>query len=69
MKTQVTLQKMESDRKILWESDSEFLLEYQKAVLLALKEAGTLDEQQYCHAQERLKDQCLTFAKKKVKMW
>lgn len=66
MENLALLQKIEYDRKIGWESDSEFLFEYQRAVLLALKENGTLNEMQYRYAENNLKMQCRTFAKKKT---
>ena len=47
MEDAAVLQTIENDREIRWDSDSEFLFEYQKAMLLALKELGTLDEMQY----------------------
>ena len=51
------LQKITNDRKITPELDSEFLFEYQKSLLLALKELGTLDEMQYRYAEQKLKTQ------------
>ena len=36
MEKQAVLQTIENDRKILWDTDWEFLYEYQKAMLLAL---------------------------------
>lgn len=66
MQNQAILQKIESDRKIVWETDCEFLFEYQRAVLLALKETGTLNEMQYRCAEKRLKNQCRIFAGKKA---
>lgn len=57
MKNSPLLQKIEHNHKICWESDCEFLFEYQRAVLLALKETGTLNEMQYRHAEECLKNQ------------
>lgn len=66
MEDQAILQKIEYDRKIVWESDSEFLFEYQRAVLLALKEIGTLNEMQYRYAENVLKNQRRTFVKRKI---
>lgn len=66
MEDQAILQKIEYDRKIVWESDSEFLFEYQRAVLLALKEIGTLNEMQYRYAENELKNQRHTFVKRKI---
>ena len=50
----IKLERIESERKITCESDSEFLHEYQKAVLLALLESGRLTEMQYRYAEEKL---------------
>lgn len=66
MEEQAILQKIEYDRKIVRESDSEFLFEYQRAVLLALKEVGTLNETQYRYAENGLKNQRSTFVKRKI---
>ena len=66
MEDAAVLQTIENDREILWDSDSEFLFEYQKAMLLALKELGTLDEMQYRYAEAALKEQLRTFVKKKL---
>lgn len=66
MQDTAVLQTIENDRKIVWDSDGEFLFEYQKAMLLALKELGTLDEMQYRYAEQVLKEQLHTFVKKKL---
>ena len=66
MEDQAILQKIEYDHKIVRESDSEFLFEYQRAVLLALKEIGTLNEMQYRYAENGLKNQYRTFVKRKI---
>ena len=66
MEDAAVLQTIENDREIRWDSDSEFLFEYQKAMLLALKELGTLDEMQYRYAEATLKEQLRTFVKKKL---
>ena len=66
MEDAAVLQTIENDREIRWDSDSEFLFEYQKAMLLALKELGTLDEMQYRYAEAALKEQLRTFVKKKL---
>lgn len=57
MDDKAVLQKIENNREIIWDLDSEFLFEYQKAMLLALKELGTLDEIQYRYAEQTLKEQ------------
>ena len=66
MKEHAILQTIENDRKITMESDRDFLFEYQKAMLLALKEHGTLDDVQYKYAEQLLKEQFRTFEKKKL---
>ena len=57
MRDRAVLQFIENDRRITGEQDSAFLYLYQNAVLLALKEAGTLTEAQYRYAEEKLKEQ------------
>ena len=57
MEKQAVLQTIENDRKILWDTDWEFLYEYQKAMLLALKECEILDDIQYRQAEQVLKQQ------------
>ena len=54
---EVTLKAIENDHKITRKTDSEFLYEFQKAVLLALLEEGTLTEMQYRYAEEKLRKQ------------
>lgn len=66
MEDKAVLQSIENNREIIWDSDSEFLFEYQKAMLLALKELGTLDEMQYRYAEATLKDQRRQYVKKKL---
>ena len=66
MEDKAVLQTIENNREIIWDSDSEFLFEYQKAMLLALKELGTLDEMQYRYAEAALKEQRRKYAKKKL---
>ena len=66
MQDTAVLQTIENDRKIVWDSDGEFLFEYQKAMLLALKELGTLDEMQYRYAEATLKEQRKDFVRKKL---
>lgn len=57
MKDVAVLQSIENNREIIWDTDCEFLFEYQKAMLLALKELGTLNEVQYRYAEQTLKFQ------------
>lgn len=63
MKERAVLQSIENDRSIAWESDGKFLFEYQRAVLLALKEEEYLTQMQYQNAEQKLKEQCYTFIK------
>ncbi len=57
MGERASLVRIEHDRKITKEADSRFLFEYQRAILLALKADGLLDESQYHAAEERLRRQ------------
>ena len=52
-----TLKAIENDRRITRKTDAEFLYAFQKAVLLALLEDGTLTEMQYRFAEEKLRRQ------------
>ena len=54
---EVTLKAIENDHSITRKTDPEFLYEFQKAVLLALLEDGTLTEMQYRYAEEKLRRQ------------
>ena len=65
MENVAVLQTIENNREIIWDSDSEFLFAYQKAMLLALKELGTLDEMQYRYAEAALKEQRRKFGCRK----
>ena len=53
MREQAVLKSVENDRSITEEQDAEFFDLMQKAVLLALKEAGRLNEMQYRYAEEK----------------
>ena len=57
MQDRAVLRSVEQDRRITNEQDHEFLYAYQRAVLLALKEAGQLNETQYRYAEGKLKEQ------------
>ena len=57
MAEQARLLDIENDREITKETDSQFLFEYQRAVLLTLKDKGVLNEMQYRYAEEKLKKQ------------
>lgn len=54
---EVTLKDIENNHRITRKTDSEFLYEFQKAVLLALLEDGTLTEMQYRFAEKKLRRQ------------
>lgn len=66
MENTAVLQTIENDREIGWDLDREFLFAYQKAMLLALMELGTLDEMKYRHAEAVLKEQLRSFVKKNL---
>ena len=53
----ITLLSIENDHSITRKTDPEFLYVFQKAVLLALLEDGTLTEMQYRYAEEKLRRQ------------
>lgn len=55
MRNQSRLVEIENDREITKETDSRFLFEYQRAVLLTLRDKGALNEAQYRCAEEKLK--------------
>ena len=61
MAEQARLLDIENDREITKETDSQFLFEYQRAVLLTLKDKGVLNEMQYQYAEEKLKRQLKQF--------
>ena len=60
MRKRARLAGVEHGRKITKETDGQFLFEYQRAVLLALKDSGVLDEAQYRYGAEKLKNQLQT---------
>lgn len=57
MEEKARLVKIEHDHRITKETDSRFLFELQRAILLSLKEGGALNETQYRYAEEKLKAQ------------
>ena len=61
MAEQARLLDIENDRAITKETDSQFLFEYQRAVLLTLKDKGVLNEMQYRYVEEKLKKQLEQF--------
>ena len=54
---EITLKAIENDHGITRKTDPEFLYTFQKAVLLALLEDGTLTEMQYRFAEKKLRRQ------------
>ena len=64
MKERAHLVGIEHDHRITKETDSQFLFEYQRAILLSLKDSGALDEAQYRYAEEKLKAQLRAYIKK-----
>ena len=54
---EIIRESIENDHRITRKTDSEFLYAFQKAVLLALLEGGTLTEMQYRYAEEKLRKQ------------
>lgn len=61
MREWARLSAIENNHEITKKTDSQFLFEYQRAVLLALKETGGLTEGQYRCAEERLRQQLQTY--------
>ena len=57
MEERARLVRVEHDRRITKEMDSQFLFEYQRAILLSLKDSGALDEAQYRYAEGKLENQ------------
>lgn len=60
------LQRIDKDHPITKETDYEFLYHLQNALLLALRERGTLNATQYRYAEEKLKQQRQNRARKLV---
>lgn len=63
MAEQARLIWIEDDREVTRKNDSQFLFEYQRAILLALRDKGVLNETQYLYAEKGLRNQ-LTEVKK-----
>ena len=57
VREQAGLIRIENDHRVTKETDNQFLFEYQRAVLLALKAKVVLNEMQYRYAEEKLTDQ------------
>ena len=66
MRERVRLAGIEYGRRIAKEKDGQFLFEYQRAVLLALKDSGVLDEVQYRYAEEKLKNQLRAYIRNQI---
>ena len=66
MKEQARLVGIEHDHKITKKTDSQFLFDYQKAILLSLKDDGMLDEAQYRYAEGKLKNQLRAYIRKQT---
>lgn len=66
-KQYASLERVEHNRRITWETDGPFLYRLQVGLLLALKEQGRLSEMQYRHAQDRLDRQRRAWLKKQQK--
>ena len=58
------LQRIDGERKVTKETDYEFLYQLQYALLLALKESGTMNIVQFQMAEERLREQRRNRARK-----
>ena len=67
MQDRAVLRSVEQDRRITEEQDAEFLFACQRALLLALKEAGRLSETQYRYAEEKLKAQQIAATRRSKK--
>ena len=57
MYTTANYVRVENDRSITRQTDAEFYFEFQRGVLLSLKEQGALTQMQFKYAQDALKDQ------------
>ncbi len=64
MEERARLVGIEHDHRITKETDNQFLFEYQRAILLSLKDSGALDEAQYRYAEEKLKAQLRAYIRK-----
>ena len=65
MGERAVLQYVENNRMINEEQDTDFLNLLQNSILLALKEAGLLNEMQYRYAEDKLKAQRRDIAARK----
>lgn len=63
MEKRARLVGIEDDRRITKEMDIQFLFEYQRAILLSLKDSETLDEVQFRYAEGKLRNQLQAYIK------
>lgn len=63
MKEQAVLVQIEHNREITKETDPKFYFEYQRAILLFLKEKGILNEMQCRYGEKKLDNQFHTWGK------
>ena len=66
MRERARLAGVDYGRRITKETDGQFLFVYQRAVLLALKDSGVLDEAQYRYAEEKLKNQLRAYIRNRI---
>ena len=57
MAERARLVRIENDREVTKENDGRFLFEYQRAILLELRDRRVLNEIQYRYAEEKLRKQ------------
>ena len=69
MQDRAVLRSVEQSRRITEEQDAEFLYACQRALLLALKEGGRLNEEQCRYAEEKLKAQRIAAARRPGAAW
>lgn len=60
------LQRIEHSRRITEETDDGFLYQMKSALLLALRERGTLNAMQHRQAEQKLKQQRITRANQRL---
>lgn len=65
LRTQAHLKEVKNSNKFDINENIKFLYELHRALLLSLKEIGTLDEMQYRDAEKELQEQFLTLLKNK----
>lgn len=55
MRNKAVLKRVENDGDINWNTAPDFLMEYQRAILLILREKEILNEDQYRMAEDKLR--------------